>query len=272
MKVSNKRARQIARAALAELIAALQVEGADHRAHRARLRHGVHEPGAEQRNLEQEQQLDVLVLEQLLDHVERLPLGRRQEVAADVALARSSASRSACGSGSENRSGRKIFAVISSALRFQSRKVCASFLEKRATLASVSSRSRPKIERRAVEMRLAELIARRDVFDAVAEVEILEPRRLADVEMIDRMQVVIEARRGRPPRSPARRRIAGGGPPAGCRARTSGEIGAEHQAVVAGADDDAVVGSDQGCGMIFAFESALTTSCRLCRHPRLLCI
>src|SRR5205823_5797485 len=79
--------RQIARAALAELVAALQIEGADHRTHRARLRHGVDQPGAEQRNLEQEEQLDVLVLEQLLDHVERLPLRRRQEVAADVALA-----------------------------------------------------------------------------------------------------------------------------------------------------------------------------------------
>ena len=52
-------------------------------------------------------------------------------------------------------------------------------------------------QRRAVEMRLAELVARRDVFDAVGEIEILEPGRLADVEMIDRMQVVIEARRGR---------------------------------------------------------------------------
>src|SRR5207253_358356 len=79
--------RQIARAALAELVAALQVEGADHRAHRARLRHGVDQPGAEQRNLEQEEQLDVLVLEQLLDHVERLPLGRSKEVATNVALA-----------------------------------------------------------------------------------------------------------------------------------------------------------------------------------------
>ena len=62
-----------------------------------------------------------------------------------MSLLDNSASRSACGSGSENRSGRKILAVISSAFRFQSRKVCASFLEKRATLASVSSRSRPKI-------------------------------------------------------------------------------------------------------------------------------
>ena len=82
----EQRAREIARAALAELVAALQVEGADHRAHRAGLRQRVDQPGAEQRNLEQEQQLDVLVLEQLLHHVERLPLRRRQEVAADVAL------------------------------------------------------------------------------------------------------------------------------------------------------------------------------------------
>ena len=46
-------------------------------------------------------------------------------------------------------------------------------------------------------MRLTELVARRDVLDAIGEIEVFEPRRLADVEMIDRMQVVIEARRGR---------------------------------------------------------------------------
>jgi hypothetical protein len=38
----------------------------------------------------------------------------------------------------EKRSGRKMRVVISSALRFHSRKVAASLLEKRATLASVS--------------------------------------------------------------------------------------------------------------------------------------
>ena len=68
-------ARQIERAALAELIAALQIEGADHRAHRLGLRQRVDQPGAEQRHLEQEQQLDVLVLEQFAHHIERLAVG-----------------------------------------------------------------------------------------------------------------------------------------------------------------------------------------------------
>jgi hypothetical protein len=42
-------------------------------------------------------------------------------------------------------------------------------------------------------MRLSELVARRDVGHPVPETEVLEPRRLANVEVIDGMQVVIEA-------------------------------------------------------------------------------
>ena len=163
MKVSISAARQVERAALAELVAALQVEGADHRAHRAGLRQRVDQPGAEQRDLEQEQELHVLVLEQLLDHVERLAPGHRQEIAADRAAATAAPRARPAAAARRTAPAGRSCAVISSALRFQSRKVCASFLEKRATLASVSSRSRPKHQRRAVEMRLAELVARRDV-------------------------------------------------------------------------------------------------------------
>ena len=43
-------------------------------------------------------------------------------------------------------------------------------------------------------MGLAELVARRDVGDALVQIQILEPGRFADVEMIDRVQVVVEAR------------------------------------------------------------------------------
>lgn len=43
-------------------------------------------------------------------------------------------------------------------------------------------------------MRLAELIAGRDVGDALVQIQILEPGRFADVEMVDRMQIVVEAR------------------------------------------------------------------------------
>ena len=49
-------------------------------------------------------------------------------------------------------------------------------------------------KRGSVEMRLAQLVARCDVGHAIGEPEILEPGRLADVKVIDRMQVVIEAR------------------------------------------------------------------------------
>jgi len=138
----------------------------------------------------------VLVLEQLLDHVERLPLGRGKEVAADVALAQQRLAlglRQRVGEplGEENL-GRDLlgFAVpVAEGLRVllgEPRDVGQRLLEVAA-----------EDQRRAVEMRLAELVARRDVLDAVGEIEVLEPRRLADVEMIDRMQVVIEARRGR---------------------------------------------------------------------------
>jgi hypothetical protein len=74
---------QVERAALAELIAAVQVEGANNRAHRTGFGQGVGQPGAEQRDLEEEEKLDVLVLEQLIHHIERLAPRDLQEVAAD---------------------------------------------------------------------------------------------------------------------------------------------------------------------------------------------
>ena len=101
-------------------------------------------------------------------------------------------------------------------------------------------------QRGAVEMRLAELVARRDVGHPAIEPEILEPGRLGDVEMVDRMQVVIEARPGH---------LAGRKPAAIGQAAFDqqdlqarpGEIRAQHQAVVAGADDDAVVARSSAC-------------------------
>jgi hypothetical protein len=90
-------------------------------------------------------------------------------------------------------------------------------------------------------VRLAEFIPRRDVIDGGAEFEILEPRRLADVEMIDRMQVVIEARLGHFPGAQA----AAIGQPLLDQQDVQpglGQIAAEDQAVMAGADDDAVIG------------------------------
>ena len=104
----HQAARQIERAALAELVAALQVEGADHRAHRARLRQGVDQPGAEQRHLEQEQELararSRTARRTTSSGWRASPRGNRGR----VAVRASSASRSACGSGSAKRSGRRM--------------------------------------------------------------------------------------------------------------------------------------------------------------------
>jgi hypothetical protein len=96
-------------------------------------------------------------------------------------------------------------------------------------------------QRRAVAMCLAELVARRDVGDAVFEPEVPEPRRFGDVEMIDGMQVMIEA---------GRRGLLGHQAAAILQAAVDeqnaqtcfGEIAAEYQAVMTGTDDDAVVG------------------------------
>src|SRR3974390_1012872 len=73
-KSFHQPARQIERTALAELVAAFQIEGADHRAHRRSFRKRVHQPGAEQGYLEQKEELDVLVFEQFAHDVERLTI------------------------------------------------------------------------------------------------------------------------------------------------------------------------------------------------------
>ena len=188
----------------------------------------------------------MLVLEQLLDHVERLPLRRRKEVAADVALGQQRLAlglRQRIGEplGQEDLRGDLLgFAVpVAEGLRVllgEARDVGQRLLEVAA-----------ENESRAVEMRLAELVARRDVFDAVAEVEVLEPRRLADVEVIDGVQVVLEARRGDLFRH-QRATVLQAAVDQQDVEPAFGEIAAEHQAVVACADDDTVVGSIECCG------------------------
>ena len=88
---------------------------------------------------------------------------------------------------------------------------------------------------------LAELVTRRDVGDAFVQVQVPEPRRLADVKMIDRMKVMVEARQG----DFARGQSAAIGEPAvdqqNVEPRT-GKITAKDQPVVSGADNDAVIG------------------------------
>src|SRR5262245_40529081 len=138
----HETARQVERPALAELIAALQIECADHGAHRAGAGNGVDEPGAEQRNFEQEEQLDVLVLEQPLHDVEGLPPGDGQKIPADRTFG-------------QERFPLRLRPRLGIALRQEYApgdllgttvpfpEVSASRLENRATFANVSSRSRP---------------------------------------------------------------------------------------------------------------------------------
>ena len=131
--------------------------------------------------------------------------------------------------------------MIFSALRFHSRKVCGVFLGEARDVGDQLFEIAPEHQRAAVAVRLAELVARRDVGDAFVRAEILEPRRLADVEMIDRVQVVIEAGQ----RHLARAQSAAISQPPLDQQDVepgAGEIGAEDQAVMAGADDDAVIG------------------------------
>jgi hypothetical protein len=123
--------------------------------------------------------------------------------------------------------------VISSALRFHARNVAGRLFE----IATEHQRG-------AVAMGLAKLVARRDVGDAVGEAEIVKPRRLGDVEMIDRVQVVIEAGLG----GFGRHQPAPIGEPALDQQNFEpgpGQIGAQHHAVLAGPDDDAVIGPVQ---------------------------
>src|SRR5262249_51563829 len=124
----------------------------------------------------------------------------------------------------------------------------------------------PEYEGGAITVRLAEFVARRDVGHTFAETEVLEPRRLADVKVIDRMQVVIEAGFGH---------LLGAKTAAVVEPTLDNEdvessldeIGAEHEAVMAGANDDAIVVAFEGvhvCSLVCA--SALlfrrSASCR----------
>ena len=99
---------------------------------------------------------------------------------------------------------------------------------------------------------LAEFVAGRDVGHTFAETEVLEPRRLADVEVIDGMQVVIEAGFGH---------LFGAKTAAVVEPTLDnqdvesslGEIGAEHEAVMAGTNDDAIVGAFEGVHVALSF-------------------
>lgn len=94
-------------------------------------------------------------------------------------------------------------------------------------------------------MRLAELIAPGELIDAVGEAEVVEPGRLGNVEMIDGMQIVVEARQ---------RRFFRAEPSAVFQPAIHEQhvewlrhVGAQHEAVMPCANDDAIVGLVQRC-------------------------
>src|SRR5262245_30076926 len=104
-------------------------------------------------------------------------------------------------------------------------------------------------------MRLAEFVARRDIGHAFAEAAVLEPRRLVDMEVIDGMQVVIEAGFGH---------LFGAKTAAVVEPTLDnedvesslGKIRAEHEAVMAGTNDDAIVVAFKGvqvCSLVLCF-------------------
>src|SRR5262249_3208813 len=120
----------------------------------------------------------------------------------------------------------------------------------------------PEHEGGAITVRLAEFVARRDIGHAFAEAEVLEPRRLADMEVIDGMQVVIEA---------GFSHLFGAKTAAVVDPTldnedvesTLGKIRAEHEAVMAAATDDAIgVAFDgvQGGSLVLCFCAPLRRS------------
>src|SRR5262249_35754567 len=147
------------------------------------------------RNLEQHEQAHMLILEQLLDEIERLPARGRQKVATHcgarqqvLALALRQRLGEALRQKDARRDGFRPPVPFAKRLGVARRK-SGDLGERLVEIAT-------KHERSAVAMGLAEFVARGDVSDLVVKAQILEPGRLADMEMIDRMEVVIEARPG----------------------------------------------------------------------------
>src|SRR5262245_12560081 len=137
----------------------------------------------------------MLVLEQLLDQIERLPARGRQKVATHfsarqqlLALALRQRLGEALGQEDARRDGFRPAVPFAERLGVARRK--ARDIGKR--LVEIAAEH----ERGPIAMRLAELVARRDVSDLAVKPQVLEPGCLADMEMIDRMQIVMEARRG----------------------------------------------------------------------------
>ena len=188
----------------------------------------------------------MVVLEQLLHHVERLAAADGEKVAADRGLRQQRVAlglrqRLGVTLRDQNARGDFLGAPVPVAKRL------GVLLREPRHVGDGLLAVAPEHQSRAVAMRLAELVARGDVGDAVFEAQILEPRRLGNVEMVDGVEVVIE---------PGRRGLFGHQPAAIFEAAVDqehvqsrfGEITAENEAMMAGADDDPVIGLVQSLG------------------------
>ena len=188
----------------------------------------------------------MIVLEQLLHHVERLAAADGEKVAADRRLRQQRVAlglRQRLGVALRDQDARGDFlgAPVPVAKRL------GVLLREPRHVGDGLLAVAPEHQGRAVAMRLAELVARGDVGDAVFEAQILEPRRLGNVEMVDRVEVVVE---------PGRRGLFGHQAAAIFQPAVDqknaqsrfGEIAAENEAMMAGADDDAVIGLVQSLG------------------------
>lgn len=182
---------------------------------------------------------DVLVLEQLVDHIERLAPRHIEEVAADPGarqqpLALLLRHRLGITLGEQDVACDFLGFAVPRAKR---RRV---LLRKARDIGNGLFQIAAEDERAAVAMRLTEFVARSDVIHLVAEPEIGEPRRMTDMEMIDRMQVVIEAPFGDFLRAQAAAVLQS--PVDEQYVETAlRQIRSQDHAVVAGADNDAVV-------------------------------
>src|SRR5262245_28163110 len=176
----------------------------------------------------------MLILEQLLDQIERLPARARQKLATHcgtrqqvLALALRQRLSETLRQENARRDGFSPAVPFAECLGVARRKT-RDIGERLVEIAT-------KHERGPIALRLAELVARRDVSDLVGKPQVLEPRRLGDMKMIDRMQIVMEAGLGHLLRGEP----AAIAEPAFHRKNLEtgfGEIAAQDQAVMAGTD------------------------------------
>ena len=126
----------------------------------------------------------MFVLEQLPHNVEWLAFRRREKIAADVAAGQQRLALSSWqGLGEllrQENAGRNLLSLAVPIAEGR-----GVLLGKTCDVGKCLLEIAPEHERRAVEVWLAELVARRNVGDLIGETQVLEPGCFADVEMID---------------------------------------------------------------------------------------